>query len=186
MKAQRFQVRTNTSAILMGLALQDMASEVDIVDYLAAHEFNASFNEFTMDDTGRVDAWPYDDFDYIMADEEVVPTEESWMGETSESMPETGGVELLRWLMEGVKASEIKNKPAVWVAMKYCCFSAMIHGALFDSSICDDPSQIIGRYSIAMESRLREFGVEFKIFGGLTEAGYQRLNEIKEQESETV
>lgn len=185
MKAQRFQLGTNTSAVLMSIALQHMASEVDIVDGLTAHEFDGSF-VCCRSHFGQVNTSPGDDFDYSMADEEITPTEESWSGETSESMPETGGVELLRWLMEGVKASEIKSKPATWVALKYCCFSAMIHGALFDKSICDEPSQIIGRYSVALESRLSEFGIGSVLFGGLTEAGHQRLNEIKEQESETV
>lgn len=195
MKAQRFQVKTNTSAILMSLALRDMASEV-IDDHLAAHEFDSSFDMSTNDDVEQVNTWPDDDFDYFdygidddlsySMDEQVTPTEELWEGETSEFMPKTGGVELLRWLMEGVKASEIKNKSATWVALRFNWFCAMIVGAHFDKEIFDDPSQIIGRYSVALESRLREFGIEFVIFGGIIEAGYQRLNEIKQQEFETV
>ncbi|HAT68514.1 MAG TPA: hypothetical protein DCS20_02755 [Candidatus Yonathbacteria bacterium] len=190
MKALRFQVQTNTSSILMGIALRDIEDGTAVADHLPYYELpyyepEDQYGFFTDDDFDQPDDLGlshYDDFDYRAFEEQVLLPEDLWEGETSDAMPETGGIELLRWLMEGVKASEIRTMPATWVAVKFCCFSALIHGAQFDISICDDPSQIIGRYAVALESCLRGFGVEFKIFGGITEAGFQRLVEIQQQE----
>lgn len=191
MHAPRFNEGSNTSALLMILAEQELSQEALSDGILLDIELNAEYENVMAlspdnDQHHQEEEESCDDYYYYTIDTTPTPTEDLWEGETSGVMPETGGVELLRWLMEGVKASEIKNKSAVWVATKYCGFSAMIVGALLDKSVCKDPSQIIGRYSVAMEHRLREFGIEFKIFGGITELGYQRLNEIMKQETETV
>src|SRR3989339_719933 len=181
MKAQRFLVQTNTSSILMSIALRAIEDGTDGIDHLPYYEPEDQYGFFTDDDFNQPDDLMlahYDDFDYCAFEEQVLLPEDLWEGETSDAMPKTGGIELLRWIMEGVRASEIRAMPATWVAIKFCCFNTMILGAQFDTSIYDDPSQIIGRYAVALESRLREFGVGFKTFGGITEAGFQRLNEI--------
>lgn len=196
-KATRFSDGTNTSSVLLRDAILALEVEEGIFfdglspqDYLPPDDDGWMFFEMAIL-AGNVDPCPYDvdgwgdidDFDlpsdFPMYDwRHIPPTEDSWVGVTSGEPPTSRGVEYLRWMMEGVKASEIASKDAMWVSGKYILFVASIMGRIFSEEIFDDPSLIIGRYSVELENRLHFFDIEHKVFGGITDAGYQRLKEI--------
>lgn len=182
-KAARFSSGPNTSSVLLRDALLALEVEAGIFyddlspqDYLPPDDDGWMFFEMATLARG-VDSHPYDvdgwgdidDFDlpsdFLMNDwRRTPPTEDSWVGITSEEMPTSRGVEYLRWMMEGVKASEIASKDAMWVSGKYILFVASIMGGIFSEEIFDDPSLIIGRYSAELEGRLRSFETKHKIW----------------------
>lgn len=196
-KAARFSSGPNTSSVLLHHALLALEVEAGIFyddlspqDYLPPDDDGWMFFEMATL-SGNVDPRPFDfdrwgdidDFnlfsDFSMNDwVRTPPTEDSWVGMTPKEMPTSRGVEYLRWMMEGVKASEIASMDAQWVAIKYTVFVASIIGGIFSEEIFDDASLIIGRYSAELKGRLCSFGIEHKLFGGITDAGYQRLKEI--------
>ncbi|HAR99763.1 MAG: hypothetical protein US57_C0009G0025 [Candidatus Moranbacteria bacterium GW2011_GWC2_37_73] len=84
----------------------------------------------------------------------------------------------LRYYMEDVKPDEISSKDVGWIASKYTFLSAMVLGGSFAGELFEEPTAIFGRYTIALEQKLREAQIEFKTYHGLTEKGWQTLKEF--------
>lgn len=120
----------------------------------------------------------FDDLDYMYEEPQFL-VEETWQDDDLYDLGDQG-IGFLRYFMESVKPSEVVNKDILWVATKYTLLSASVLGGLFSSKFFEDKriSLILGRYAIALEGRLRESGIEFKTFEGLTQKGYDTLREL--------
>jgi hypothetical protein len=84
----------------------------------------------------------------------------------------------LRCYMENVKPDEIFLQEPKWIAKKYSLLTAMIIAGSFSKEIFDEPTAIVGRYGVAFEESLRELGIEFEPFKGITEAGWETFNKF--------
>lgn len=116
--------------------------------------------------------------DYCWGEPEFL-VEETWKDDDQYD-PNDKGVGFIRYFMESVKPSEVGKKDIEWVAIKYNLLSASVLGGLLSEKFFQNKhiSLIFGRYAVALEKCLRDSGIEFEVFHGLTEKGYETLNEL--------
>lgn len=105
--------------------------------------------------------------------------EETWKDDDQYD-PNDGGVGFIRYFMESVKPSEVGTKDIGWIAIKYNLLSASTLAGLLSKNFFEDErvKLIFGRYAVAMEKCLRDSGIEFEVFHGLTEKGYETLSKL--------
>jgi len=122
------------------------------------------------------DGWGYPDYPF---EEPTFLIEDSWReGDGFDSMD--SGIGYLRYIMEGVKPSKVCHQNIQWIAEKYTLLSAIVLGGLLSVEFFEneEESLILGRYSMALEDELGKAGIEFTIFNGLTERGWETYKRL--------
>lgn len=91
---------------------------------------------------------------------------------------DSNGIGFLGYIMEEVVPEDVESKGVRWVGSKYSLIAGLILGNYFSDEVFDDPSALLGRYTVEMGKVLRKYGIDFVTLRGITEKGIERINAI--------
>lgn len=181
---RRHQEKVPTSILIHRAHAEEAERIHDLcLDEMEADEMSYGFDpdDFDNDEgetaTLEMDDFGYEAFDYFKHDQLTSFPEDGWKaGDFIDTSDRSLGT--LRHYMESVRPDEVFLKDAKWVASKYTLLTAMIIGGLFSEEIFDEATKIVQRYSIALENKLTELGIEFSPFIGITRKGWDTFNQF--------